>query len=42
MKPSNRPGKKGEVSGPILFLSSDASSYVQVQFIVIDGGGASV
>ncbi len=42
MNPSNRPGKEGEVSGPILFLSSDASSYVQGQFIVIDGGGSSV
>lgn len=40
--PSGRPGNKGEVSGPILFLSSDASSYVQGQFIVVDGGGSLV
>lgn len=42
MNPSNRPGREGEVSGPIMFLSSDASSYVQGQFIVIDGGGSLV
>ena len=42
MNPSCRPGREGEVSGPILFLSSDASSYVQGQFIVVDGGGSSV
>lgn len=42
MNPSNRPGRHGEVSGPILFLSSDASSYVQGQFIVVDGGGSLV
>lgn len=42
LNPSNRPGVEGEVSGPVLFLSSDASSYVQGQFIVIDGGGSLV
>ena len=31
-------GKKGELNGTILYLSSDASSYVQGQFIVVDGG----
>ena len=36
--PSSRPGKKGELNGTILYLSSDASSYVQGQFIVVDGG----
>ena len=40
--PTGRPGKKGEVNGPVLFLSSDASSYVQGQFIVIDGGSSIV
>ncbi len=40
--PSGRPGKKGEVNGPILFLSSDASSYVQGQFILVDGGSTLV
>lgn len=42
MNPTCRPGRHGEVSGPILFLSSDASSYVQGQFIVVDGGGSLV
>ncbi|MGC4020049.1 MAG: SDR family oxidoreductase [Muricomes sp.] len=36
--PMSRPGKRGEVSGPILFFSSDASSYVTGQHIVVDGG----
>lgn len=36
--PMGRPGKRGEVSGPILFFSSDASSYVTGQYIVVDGG----
>ena len=40
--PAGRPGKKGELNGTILYLSSDASSYVQGQFIVVDGGGAIV
>ena len=36
--PSGRPGKRGELNGTILYLSSDASSYVQGQLILIDGG----
>ncbi len=36
--PMNRPGEEGEVSGPILFFSSDASSYVTGQYVIIDGG----
>ncbi len=36
--PSSRPGKRGELNGTILFFSSDASSYVQGQFVVVDGG----
>lgn len=36
--PMNRPGAKGELNGPIMFLSSDESSYVNGQFIVVDGG----
>ncbi|MDN5351276.1 MAG: hypothetical protein PWQ12_192 [Clostridiales bacterium] len=36
--PMGRPGKKGEVSGPILFFSSEASSYVTGQFVIVDGG----
>lgn len=42
MNPSSRPGKKGELNGTVLYLSSDASSYVQGQFIVVDGGGSIV
>lgn len=40
--PTGRPGKKGELNGTILYLSSDASSYVQGQYIVVDGGGVLV
>lgn len=42
VNPAGRPGKKGELNGTILYLSSDASSYVQGQFIVVDGGGSIV
>lgn len=42
MNPTSRPGNKGELNGTILYLSSDASSYVQGQFIVVDGGGSFV
>lgn len=42
LNPSNRPGRRGEVNGTVLYLSSDASSYIQGQFIVIDGGAALV
>ncbi|MFT9056225.1 MAG: SDR family oxidoreductase [Ethanoligenens sp.] len=36
--PASRPGKRGELNGPILFLSSDASSYVNGQLLLVDGG----
>ncbi|MDR3286731.1 MAG: glucose 1-dehydrogenase [Prevotellaceae bacterium] len=36
--PMSRTGKRGEVSGTVLYLSSDLSSYVTAQHIVIDGG----
>ena len=42
LNPSSRPGKEGELNGTALYLSSDASSYTQGQFIVVDGGGALV
>jgi NAD(P)-dependent dehydrogenase (short-subunit alcohol dehydrogenase family) len=42
MNPAGRPGKKGELNGTVLYLSSDASSYVQGQFITVDGGGSIV
>lgn len=38
LNPSSRPGRKGELNGTVLYLSSDASSYVQGQFILVDGG----
>jgi len=42
LNPSSRPGRKGELNGTVLYLSSDASSYVQGQFIIVDGGGSLV
>lgn len=40
--PASRPGKKGELNGTIIYLSSDASSYVTSQHILVDGGLAIV
>lgn len=40
--PASRPGRRGEVNGTILYFSSDASSYVQAQFVIIDGGFSAV
>jgi NAD(P)-dependent dehydrogenase (short-subunit alcohol dehydrogenase family) len=42
LNPAGRPGRKGELNGTVLYLSSDCSSYVQGQFIIVDGGGALV
>ena len=36
--PASRPGKKGELNGTVIYLSSDASNYVNGQFILVDGG----
>jgi len=36
--PAGRPGQRGELNGTIIYLSSDASSYVTSQHIIIDGG----
>lgn len=36
--PANRPAKKGELNGTILYFSSDASSYVTGQHVIVDGG----
>jgi gluconate 5-dehydrogenase len=40
--PSGRYGNINELKGPIVFLSSDASSYVTGQFICVDGGYTSM
>lgn len=36
--PMSRPGNKGELNGTIIYLSSDMSSYVTGQAIVVSGG----
>ena len=38
VNPASRPGKRGELNGTILYFSSDASSYVTNQFVLVDGG----
>lgn len=40
--PAGRPGRKGELNGTILYFSSDASSYVTGQYVVVDGGATIV
>ncbi len=40
--PMGRPGYKGELTGTVLYLSSDASSYVTGQYIRVDGGSTIV
>ena len=40
--PLGRPGRRGELNGTILYLSSEASSYVTGQYIVVDGGASIV
>jgi gluconate 5-dehydrogenase len=36
--PLRRPGKPGDLDGALLFFSSDASSYVTGQTLLVDGG----
>jgi gluconate 5-dehydrogenase len=38
LSPFGRPGARGELNGTIIYLSSEASSYVSGQHIIIDGG----
>lgn len=38
LDPMSRPGRHGELNGTIIYLSSDASSYVTGQNIIVDGG----
>lgn len=38
LNPTNRPAYKEELNGTVIYLSSDASSYVTGQFILVDGG----
>lgn len=40
--PASRPGRMGELNGAVIFLSSDASSYIQGQLILVDGGATLV
>jgi NAD(P)-dependent dehydrogenase (short-subunit alcohol dehydrogenase family) len=40
--PARRPGEEHELDGALLFLASDASTYVIGQTIVVDGGFVAV
>src|SRR5919202_1369634 len=40
--PMGRHGREGEIDGALLYLASDASSYVTGQILAVDGGGTSV
>lgn len=42
LNPMGRPGRRGELNGTIIYLSSEATAYVTGQHILVDGGGTLV